>query len=131
MALTTDDQLEIQGLVARYSHAVDGGDGAAFADTFTTTGVLDAGALLVEGREALEQFAIGLPHTYRAPRHIASNLVIEGDGNRATLLAYVQMYGLVGEPPRQEVLASGTYADRLVRVNGRWVFERRVFTRDA
>ncbi len=131
MALTTDDQLEIQGLVARYNHAVDDGRGPAFADTFTAAGVLDAGELLVEGREALEKFAIGLPHSFRVPRHIATNLVIDGDGDRATLEAYVQMYALVGEPPRRELVASGKYADQLAKVDGRWAFVRRVFTRDA
>jgi uncharacterized protein (TIGR02246 family) len=131
MGLTTDDHLEIQRLVARYNHAVDSGDGDAFAGTFTATGVLDAGDLVVEGREALRAFAARIPGTYRAPRHVASNLLVEGDGERATARAYVQMFVLAGDPPRQQVAASGRYADELVRRDGRWVFERRVFTRDA
>ena len=131
MALTGDDQLEILALAARYSHAVDGGDGAAFAATFTEGGVLDAGQLVVEGRRALARFAEGLPRSHRAPRHVASNLVVEGDGARATLRAYVQMYALAGDPPAQRIVASGRYDDTLVKLDGRWVFERRVFTRDA
>jgi uncharacterized protein (TIGR02246 family) len=131
MALTSDDQLEIRTLAARYSHAVDSGDGKAFAATFTEGGVLDAGQLVVEGHEALARFAEGLPRSHRAPRHVASNLVVEGDGSRATLRAYVQMYALAGEPPVQQVVASGRYHDVLVKLDGRWVFERRVFTRDA
>ncbi len=131
MALTGDDRLEIQALVARYNHAVDSGDGDAFAATFAEAGTLEAGDLLVEGWEALRAFADRIPRTYRAPRHVASNLLVEGDGERATARAYVQMYVLAGEPPRQEVAASGRYADQLVRRDGRWVFERRVFTRDG
>ena len=130
MALTGDDRLEIQDLVARYCHAVDDGDGPAFAATFTEAGVLDAGALVVEGRPALARFAEGLPRSRRAPRHVATNLVIEGDGARATVRAYVQMYALEGDPPRQELVASGRYADELVKRDDRWLFERRVFTRD-
>ena len=130
MALTIEDQLEIHGLVARYNHAVDSGNGDAYADTFTADGILDAGALVVEGREALAAFATGLPSSMRSPRHIASNLVIEGDGQRATVNAYVQMYVLAGDPPHPELAVSGKYADELVRTGGRWVFARRVFTRD-
>ncbi len=131
MALTTEDQLEIQGLVARYNHAVDSGDGEAYAHTFTPDGVLDAGPLVLEGRDALAAFAAGLPSSQRSPRHIASNHLIEGDGDRATVRAYVQMYELAGDPPRPELAVSGKYADELVRTGGRWVFERRVFTRDT
>jgi len=131
MGLTTDDLLEIQSLVSRYNHAVDSGQGAAFADTFTESGALLAGELVVEGREALEKFAATVPERNRAPRHIASNLMIDGDGERATLDAYVQMFTLVGDPPRQEIAVSGRYADKLVKADGHWRFVRRVFTRDA
>jgi hypothetical protein len=130
MALTTEDQLEIQGLVARYNHAVDSGEGPDYAATFTPDGVLDAGALVVEGRDALAAFAKGLPSSQRSPRHIASNLVIDGDGNRATVRAYVQMYVLAGEPAQPVLAVSGKYNDELVRTGGRWLFARRVFTRD-
>ncbi len=133
MPLTVEDRLEIADLVARYNHAVDGGDGDAFAATFTDDGALDAAGRVIEGRAALATFAKGLPGSVRVPRHIASNLVIDGDSEagRATLAAYVQMYALADDPPRQQVAASGVYDDQLVRVDGRWRFVRRVFTRDG
>lgn len=130
MPLNADDQLAIRDLAARYNHAIDGGDGTAYADTFVDDGVLDAGALFVEGRAALEQFGSSFAGTVRAPRHIAASLVVDGDGDHAELRAYVQMFALVGEPPRHEVTASGTYRDTLVRVNGGWRFVRRTFTID-
>lgn len=130
MALSNDDQLEIHALVARYNHAVDSGDGGGFAATFTEAGVLDAGALQLEGREALARFAEGLPQSQRSPRHITSNLLIDGSGERATVQSYVQMFALAGDPPVQQVAASGRYRDQLVKLDGRWHFERRVFTRD-
>ena len=40
------------------------------------------------------------------------------------------MYVLEGDPPNPQLAVSGKYADELVRAEGRWVFERRVFTRD-
>lgn len=131
MPLSAEDQLAIRDLAARYNHAIDSGDGSAYADCFVDTGVLDAGALVVEGRNALEQFGSSFATTVRAPRHIATSLVIDGDGDRAELRAYVQMYVMTGDPPRHEVTASGTYADTLVRARGTWRFERRTFTADG
>jgi hypothetical protein len=125
MVLTIDDHLEIQTLVARYNHAVDSGDGEAFAVTFA-----DAGALHVEGREALARFAEGLPDSQRVPRQIASNLLVSCDRDRATAQSYVQMFTLAGDPPVQQVAASGRYPDDLVTIDDRWHFERRVFTPD-
>jgi hypothetical protein len=131
MGLTIEDQLAIQQLAARYNHAIDSGDSTAFVDTFVKDGVLDAGELLVEGRTALEQFGQRFHTSARAPRHVATNLVIEGHGDEATLQAYVQMYALIGDPPHQEITASGKYADTLAKVDGSWRFVRRTFTRDA
>ena len=131
MTLTTEDQLAIQQLVARYNHAIDGGDGRAYADAFVEDGVLDAGVLVLEGRAALAAFADSFPGSVRAPRHVATNLVIDGDGDRAELKAYVQLHVLDGDPPRQQVSASGTYTDVLAKADGRWRFVRRTFVNDA
>jgi uncharacterized protein (TIGR02246 family) len=131
MALSMEDQLAIRQLVARYNHAIDSGDARAYADTFTDDGVLDAGDLVLSGRDALYAFADSFSATVWAPRHIASNLVIEGGGDRAELRAYVQLYGLDGEPPRQEVRASGIYTDTLVKEDGCWRFVRRTFVNDT
>lgn len=130
MGLTTEDRLEIQELVARYNHAIDSGEGSAFAATFTASGSLDIGHQIIGGRDDLESFAKALPVRFHAPRHITSNLVLEGDGSQATMRAYVQMYVLSGEPPQPGLSASGKYEDELSKEGGRWLFVRRVFVRD-
>ncbi len=131
MALSIEDQLAIQQLVARYNHAIDSGDAAAYADTFTDDGVLDAGDLVLcwmRGalclRRRLSPYRSG-PAPHRQQR-----------GHRwgrrpGQLRAYVQLFGLAGEPPRQEVRASGIYTDTLVKEDGRWRFVRRTFVNDA
>jgi hypothetical protein len=131
VGLTAEDQLAIQQLAARYNHAIDSGDGVAYADTFVDDGVLDAGELVLEGRTALQQFASAFPGSVRRPRHVATSLLIDGGGGEAVLRAYVQMYALVGDPPRPTVTASGTYTDSLVKLGGAWRFVRRTFTADA
>jgi hypothetical protein len=131
MDMTVEDQLAIQQLAARYNHAIDGGDGVAYADTFVDDGVLDAGELVLSGRRALEQFASAFPTSVRSPRHVATSLVIEGNDRDAELRAYVQMYALVGDPPHPEITASGTYRDSLVKLDDGWRFVRRTFTADG
>lgn len=131
MGLTTEDQLEIQGLAARYNHAIDSGDSEGFMAVFTEKGALSAGELQVEGHEALGDFAKKFASSVHAPRHIATNLVIDGDGNQATLKAYVQMFVLSGDPAQQIVTTSGKYDDVLAKEDGSWKFTKRVFTADS
>ena len=130
MGLNAEDQLAIQQLAARYNHAIDSGDGAAYAGTFVDDGVLDAGELVLTGHSALEQFATGFPNSVRSPRHVATSLLIDGGDGEALLRAYVQMYALEGEPPRPVITASGTYSDALVKLDGDWRFVRRTFSPD-
>lgn len=131
MPLSVEDHIAIQQLVARYSHAIDSGDGAAYADTYVDDGVLDAGLLQVEGRDALRAFGDSFARSVHAPRHVASNLVVDGDGDRAEVRAYVQLHVLAGDPPRHEVSASGIYHDTLVKEGGQWRFVRRTFAIDT
>ncbi len=131
MGLSTEDIVTIQGLAARYNHAVDSGDSEAFIATFTEDGVLSAGELEVKGHDALGDFAKNFAGSVREPRHIANNIVIDGDGDKATLKAYIQMFILSGEPGQQVVATSGKYNDTLVKENGSWKFTQRVFTADS
>jgi hypothetical protein len=131
MALTTEDQLAIQGLAARYNFAVDSGDGEGFAATFVETGVLDLGVTQIEGRPALSEFAETFPTTRRSPRHVSTNLVIDGDGDEATLQAYVMICALSGDPARPTIMSIGTYDDILSKEDGTWRFLRRNFTPDV
>ena len=131
MGLSTEDQLEIQGLAARYNHAIDSGDSANFIATFSEKGALSAGELQIKGHSALGEFATNFASSVREPRHVATNLVIDGDGDNATLKAYVQMYVLAGDPPQQIIAAAGKYDDTLVKEDGTWKFVRRNFTVDS
>lgn len=58
--LSTADRLEIEQLYAKYNHAIDFGDGDAWAATFTADGSFDRGrgAPPFVGTEALANLAI-------------------------------------------------------------------------
>jgi ketosteroid isomerase-like protein len=130
MGLSTDDIVEIQGLAARYSQAVDGGDTDAFLACFAEDGVFEiVGVATFEGHAALKS----LPTSNAgegSPRHVPSNLVIEGDGDRATFKAYVHVIKLIGDPPVFTITTGGSYNDTLIKEDGRWKFSYRKFTSD-
>ena len=113
MGLTVEDQLAIQDLAARYNFAIDTGDGDAFAAAFVENGALNAAGQVTEGRPAL------------------ADVVIDGDGNSATLKAYLQLSIMSGEPAQSTVLAIGGYDDTLSKEDGTWRFVRRTFTMDS
>ena len=128
MTLTWDDRLEIRELVARYDHAIDSGDAEAWAATFADDGSWDGG-IRVEGREALLEFARGLPENpafaaFRPSYHFTANFVIEETGpGEARLVCDNLML-----QPRQggvAALVAAGYDDRLRRVDGRWLFVSR------
>ncbi len=131
MTLNASDLVAIQQLVSRYNQAVDAGDGTAFADVFTDDGALVTPLRTIAGHDELEAFPPTFATTVSAPRHITTNMVIEGDGDKATIKAYVQVFTLQGEPPRQSVSTCGRYEDSLVRADGEWRFTERIFSSDT
>lgn len=125
MGLATEEIIAIQQLAARYSHAIDSGDGAAYAATFVEDGWFQiSGREPVRGRAALAEL---VRRSGGRVRHVVSNLLIEGDGDTATLRAYLSVAPKGGGP----VGVTGVYSDRLRRVNGQWLFVERCFTPDA
>ncbi len=126
MALTPADVIEIGQLCASYNFAVDDGDGDAFASLFVSDGALNLGADPIKGRAALAQFAEGIGMTRPGLRHVVGNIDTDGDGDEATVRAYVTVYqrvdGQVG------VAVMGRYFDSVRRVEGAWRFVERAFT---
>jgi hypothetical protein len=129
MPLSLDDRLAILALMVRYNHAVDSGDGAAFAECWTDDGRFQGSTARAEGREEL----LALPPMLRArtplTRHWNSNVVIEGDGDEARTSVYVLVVD-VGEPG-PTLRSSGIYSDTLRRVDGEWRFVTRTVTPDV
>ena len=124
-ALTAGDHVEIRNLAGRYSHALDLGEPAAWAEVFTDDGVMDmvAQGYEIEG-DALRSLArAGEPS---GSRHIPSTFVIAGAGDEATMRSYVTVVS-TGDPAR--IVFQGRYEDRLRRVGGKWrIARRRILT---
>ena len=131
MALAADDILAIQKLIADYNHAVDAGDGAAFAALFVDGGSLDSGFNVIKGHDELRDFAGIVPSMAPGARHVVSNLSVEGDGDEASARLYLQMWATAGGAAETKLVISGRYEDTLKRDGGAWRFVTRKMIPDA
>jgi len=128
--LTADDRLEIQEVLARYSHCVDRGRWDALLELFTEDCRLDLSQVmgLYEGRAGVKQFTEILAPLGVFMRHLVTNVVIDGDAERVRVEAYVvAVTGSEANPSR----TTGFYEDELVKQSGRWLLHRRRLALDV
>ncbi len=125
MALSIEDRLDIQDLAARYNTAIDSGDAEAWAATFTPDGTFESGGRTHQGTEALTAFARGFADRMAGARHWNNNMIIEGDGDQATLRCYLLLMRA------GQVVTSARYEDTLRRVDRQWRFASRKVVPDA
>lgn len=134
-----EDRAQIEDLQARYLFALDFFDLDTYVSTFTEDGELDIVEYKVKGRDAIRKAiedarsvfnhsAADLPEgLYPATgRHNITNIVIKVEGDKATGRAYWFHYGN-DNPERKAVFDGyGHYEDEMVKVNGEWLFSKRV-----
>ena len=122
--LTTEDRLDIQELMARYSRAIDFRRFEELPGFFTEDCTLDFGKLMGShrGRDAVRGFADVLAGTGLTMRHYVTNCIIEGAADRATATTYVLAFtGQIGSL----MPTTGRYEDELRKVSGRWLLHVR------
>ena len=127
---------QIENLQARYVLALDFHDADAYAATFTKDGVLDWARGQIVGREAIRKWAAsgvynptrGAKHVDGWPaayRHFITNRVIKVDGDHATAVTYWFQGGNLQDRGKFQFGLFGNYVDKLVKVNGQWLFKER------
>jgi hypothetical protein len=123
--LTTEDRLDIQELMARYSRAIDFGRWDELPTFFTEDCTLDFGKLMGshQGRDAVRRFADTLAGTGLTMRHYVGNCIIEGDGAQAKATTYVLAF--TGPKDGPKMPTTGRYEDELHKVGGRWLLHVR------
>ena len=136
MPLNAEDRSEIILLAGRYSQSLDLRDSEGWRACFTDDAVMEMELqdLWITG-DALWGLASGDNDDPddRVSRHQPSNLVIDGDGNEATMSSYCTVVSAssrdnpFGEPAR--ITFQGRYVDRLRRVDGAWrIAHRKIIT---
>ncbi len=125
MPLSLEDRFAIQDLVARYNTAIDSGDAETWASMFTPDGTFESGGRVHQGTDALTTFARGFAERLAGSRHWNNNMIVEGDGDEATLRCYLLLMRA------GQVVTSAQYQDTLRRVDGQWRFASRRVVPDA
>ena len=125
---SADDRLDIIDLLARYWQTVDSGDTEGFANTFTVDGPLENYTGITKGRAALAPWLDAYGPNRAGNRHYSVNpRIMKVDDNTATVWSYMVVLA-VTEPRKNtpHVAAYAAFHDRIVRVDGQWLFEHRL-----
>jgi hypothetical protein len=124
-----DDRTAILNLIYSYSRNVDSGDFDAVGQLFAegayeipSVGVLPGTGIGDMFARRLRRYEDGTPKT----THVNPNVILEIDepNGRATAWTSVLVFQLIEE--RIECIFSGWYDDEFERVEGRWIWIRRV-----
>jgi hypothetical protein len=119
--LTADDYNEITQLYAKYNHAIDSGNGEAWANTFTADGVFRKTTV---GHEALVKFVENFSKSSNGGfRHWNANMTVVGTPAGADGSVYLTLWN-VGVRP-QVIVTTGIYIDKLVKTPAGWRFKER------
>jgi hypothetical protein len=133
-----EDRALIEDLQSRYIFALDFGDLDSYVATFTGDGILDIGEGEWRGRDSIRHILASMPRREDPPaapgtpelhhstgRHAIANIVLKIEGDTAYGRAY-WFHMSNDNPQRSANLDSyGHYEDVMVKVNGRWLFNRR------
>jgi hypothetical protein len=127
----TRDRHEIEALMWKYTRALDKGDGAAYASTYTADGEFGAGGNASKGHEALSKLVVRQPAASEPARpplyHMELNHWIEFvDKDHARYHAYyLTVSGAMGREMPPRIVAAGQSLDTMQRVSGKWLLKTR------
>ena len=126
-----EDKFAIHELIARYNHAIDGGDPDGVAACFVSDGTFQGISGFFAGHAELRKLGMTLTEAL-IPRHMVSNVVIteeDGGADAAQVKSHLFYYEVT--PDGFYFKTSGVYTDVVVRIDGAWKFRSRVMTLDV
>jgi uncharacterized protein (TIGR02246 family) len=121
-----EDRQAINQLFIDYGEHLDAGDFDAYAELFAEDGEVLLGPMgRAKGRaEIKELMTATLADRVGSTFHIVSSPRVELDGDQATATVMWSVAAM-GDDGLARVTMVGHHIDRLVRVDGRWYFQRR------
>jgi len=127
------DKAAIAELIARYNYAIDHSDYQGWANTFAPDGVFQGVIGRFAAHKELDNFIASVKSlTATSPnlRHYVTNILPDINGNEATCTSFLLMTSTTREGNTTVALA-GEYEDRLVRIDGQWLFRERIVRADG
>ena len=127
------DKAAIAELIARYNYAIDHEDYQGWANTFAPDGVFHGIIGKFAAHKELDKFIASVKNlTATSPnlRHYVTNILPEINGNEARCTCFLLMTSTTKEGG-SKIAAAGEYEDRLVKINGQWLFLERIVRVDA
>lgn len=122
------DKDEIRELLAQYCFALDAERFEEMAALFTPDGVWETAFGTGTGRAGIVAQARAIATGPRPRRvHLTTNIVIEVDGDTATARSNWTL--LQNSPAGPMIGSGGAYSDRLIKLDGRWLFKHRTIDR--
>jgi 3-phenylpropionate/cinnamic acid dioxygenase small subunit len=118
-ALTTQDYIDIEQLYATYNHAIDSGDGEAWAATFTADGTFNKFAGHDQLVGFIQQWMEKMNGANR--RHWNTNLRIVPGKDGASASVFLMLVDV----STKSIVATGMYDDTLVKTANGWRFKSR------
>ena len=123
--LSAQDYIDIEQLYATYNHAIDSGDGEAWAATFTPDGTFNK----FTGHDQLVGFIKRWKEEMNGGnrRHWNTNLRIVPSKDGATASVFLMLVDV----STKSIVATGMYNDTLVKTATGWRFKTRATKMDA
>ena len=123
------DRIEIQDLLARYTHAIDRRDWDALDGVFTPDAHIDYSAMggAAGGLAEIKEFLAGAMPMFENSQHLLGSSVVDIDGDTATArtICHNPMVLHGGDDPH--LLVCGLwYQDKLVRTPAGWRIAERI-----
>ncbi len=124
MSLSADDKIAIQELSNTQLRHLDAHDVDAWVRCWVPDGKFIATYGTFTGHDAIKEFILGHIAAGKedGARHVMTNYVIDGDGDRAAVYALVVKLQVEKAP---HIIATGVYNDVVVRTPTGWLFESR------
>lgn len=120
--LTFEDRLTIHELLARLDHAVDSQDWDTYVSFFAEDATLDSGfAGTVQGQANIRAWLVQAEGSTKGKRHVATNVVIDGDATQATARSYLTVIEREDIPT---VVATALITDTLKKARDGWKVTR-------
>ena len=118
MTMSVSDRLDIHETLARLDHAVDASDWDTYLSYFAEGARMDPGfAPAVSGLPEIREFLIAAEGNTKGKRHVASNIIIDGDDTEAKATSYLTVIEREDIPT---IVATAVIEDTLVKQDAGW-----------